>query len=125
MCRKVWRSQTLTIGPKPSTNSGYKPLLFLIWYTRDMKLTLFQQKTYQFVKTISKRKTATYKEVAMAIGHPKAYRAVGNALNKNPYIGIVPCHRVIRSDGKAGGYVLGTKKKLELLLGEKIKFESR
>ena len=81
----------------------------------NMKPTPFQKQVYEFVKTIPRGKTATYKEVAVAIGHPGAYRAVGNALNKNPYIGKVPCHRVIRSDGWLGKYVLGTKKKLELL----------
>ena len=86
-----------------------------------MKLTPFQQKVYNFVKTIPKGSTATYKEIAVAIGRPKAYRAVGNALNKNPHIGEVPCHRVIRSDGQPGGYVLGTKKKVELLKKESIK----
>lgn len=61
----------------------------------------------------------TYKEVAMAIGLPKAYRAVGNALNKNPFAPKVPCHRVIRSDGTIGGFASGTKKKIELLKREK------
>lgn len=62
----------------------------------------------------------TYKEVAAAIGSPTAYRAVGNALNKNPRLGEVPCHRVIRSDGHVGGYVLGAKKKIELLRKELV-----
>lgn len=84
-----------------------------------MKLTEFQQKIYTFVSAIPKGRTATYKEVAVAIGYPKAYRAVGNALNKNPYIGEVPCHRVVRSNGEPGGYVLGTKKKIQLLVSEK------
>jgi len=82
--------------------------------------TSFQQKVYDFVKTIPKGKTATYKHVAVAIGHPKAYRAVGNTLNRNPQIGVIPCHRVIRSNGQSGGYVLGTKKKLELLNKESL-----
>jgi len=84
-----------------------------------MKPTPFQQKVYDFVVTIPKGETATYKEVAVAIGHPRAYRAVGNALNKNPHIGKVPCHRVIKSNGEPGKYVLGVKKKLELLHKEK------
>lgn len=83
-------------------------------------MTEFQKKVYNFVKNIPKGKTATYKEVALAIGHPKAYRAVGSVLKKNPNIGIMPCHRVIRSDGKIGGYVLGMKKKLELLKEEQV-----
>lgn len=78
-------------------------------------MTKFQQKVYCFVRTIPKGATVTYKEVAIAIGYPKAYRAVGNALNRNPFIGKVPCHRVICSDGYIGGYVRGSKKKIELL----------
>lgn len=80
-----------------------------------MRLTLFQKKVYNFVKTIPKGKTVTYKEVAVAIGHPRAYRAVGNALNRNPHLGAIPCHRIVRSDNQPGGYVLGMKKKIELL----------
>ena len=81
-------------------------------------LTKFQKRVYDFVRAIPKGKTATYKEVAIAIGHPKAYRAVGNALNKNPFAPTVPCHRVIRSDGKIGGFASGTQKKVKLLQKE-------
>ena len=88
-------------------------------------MTEFQQKVYDFVKTIPKGKTVTYKEVAVAIGHPNAYRAVGNALNKNPFAPIVPCHRVIKSDGKPGGFAWGTRKKLQLLRGELQSIASR
>ena len=83
-----------------------------------MEITEFQKKVYDFVRTIPKGKTATYKEVAVAIGHPKAYRAVGNALNKNPFAPIVPCHRVIKSDGSIGGFASGTLKKVKLLQNE-------
>ncbi len=76
-----------------------------------MRITQFQQKVYNFVKTIPKGETATYKEVAIAIGKPKSYRAVGNALNKNPFAPAVPCHRVIRSDGQIGGFAHGHQKK--------------
>jgi len=81
-------------------------------------VTSFQNKVYDFVKTIPKGRTATYKEVAVAIGHPKAYRAVGNALKKNLKVGLIPCHRVVKSNGQTGGYVLGVKKKVELLKKE-------
>ncbi len=80
--------------------------------------TKFQNRVYDFVKKIPKGQTATYKEVAIAIGHPKAYRAVGNALNKNPYAPEVPCHRVIKSDGSVGGFASGTKNKVKLLSAE-------
>ena len=78
-------------------------------------MTKFQEKVYKVVSRIPKGQTLTYKEVALAVGSPKAYRAVGNALNKNPDLGKIPCYRVICSDGKTGGYVLGEKKKIELL----------
>ena len=55
-------------------------------------------------KTIPKGQTRTYKQVAIAIKKPKAIRAVANAVGKNPYPIVIPCHRVIRSDGKLGGY---------------------
>jgi len=77
----------------------------------------FTEKVYDIVKTIPKGKVLSYKEVSVRIGRPKSYRAVGNILNKNRDSKI-PCHRVIRSDGKTGGYNKGVKKKKELLLHE-------
>lgn len=81
-------------------------------------ITKFQQKVYKVVKKIPRGKVMTYKEVAKAINKPRAYRAVGNALNRNTNPS-VPCHRVIRSDGSVGGYRKGVKKKIELLKHEK------
>jgi len=81
----------------------------------------FSEKVYEVVSQIPKGRVMTYKQVAEAAGRPKAYRAVGNILNKNRDTGRVPCHRVIRSDGDAGGYTRGTKKKLELLRREGVK----
>ncbi len=75
---------------------------------------LFKEKVLKIVKNIPKGKTKTYKQVAELAGSPCAYRAVGNILNKN-YNLKIPCYRVIRSDGKIGGYNRGTKKKKELL----------
>ena len=75
-------------------------------------------KIYSIVKTIPKGHTMTYKEVAVAVGHPNACRAVGNILNKNFDV-TIPCHRVIRSDGKTGGYNRGQKKKEEILKKER------
>lgn len=68
--------------------------------------TEFAKKVYKVVSKIPKGKTLSYKQVAIAAGKPLAFRAVGNILNKNkdPQI---PCHRVIRSDGKVGGYGMG------------------
>lgn len=81
-------------------------------------LTPFQKKVLEVVKTIPYGETRSYKWVAERIGNPKAVRAVGQALKKNPYPGIIPCHRVIRSDGKLGGYSKGTQKKKKLLKQE-------
>lgn len=79
----------------------------------------FKQKVFEIVARIPLGKTLTYKQVARAAGRPRASRGVGNILatNYNPKI---PCHRVIRSDGKMGGYNRGgAKKKLEILQREK------
>ncbi|MDQ3090018.1 MAG: MGMT family protein [bacterium] len=77
----------------------------------------FKEDIYLIVKKIPKGKVLTYKEVAKIIGRPKAYRAVGNILGKNidPK---VPCHRVIRSDGKIGGYRDGSAFKIKRLTEE-------
>jgi len=80
-------------------------------------MTKFQEKVFQVVKKIPRGKVLTYKEIAKLIGKPQAYRAVGNALNKNTNPN-VPCHRVIRSDGLVGDYRDGNKKKIMLLRKE-------
>lgn len=78
----------------------------------------FKQKVLKIVKHIPKGKVMTYKQVAQKAGRNFAFRAVGNILNKNKNPGI-PCWRVIRSDGKIGGYNKGERKKRELLKKEK------
>jgi methylated-DNA-[protein]-cysteine S-methyltransferase len=82
--------------------------------------TAFEKKVYAAVSKIPRQEVRSYKWVAARIGHPKAWRAVGNALNKNPYMGKVPCHRVIRSDGSIGGFAKGTGRKRDLLKSELI-----
>lgn len=83
-------------------------------------MTTFQEKVYKTLRKIPRGKIITYKKLAELIGYPKAFRAVGNALNKNPDIKHIPCHRVIKSDGSIGGYRRGTKKKLSLLEEEGV-----
>lgn len=78
----------------------------------------FSQRVLTIVTKIPSGKTLTYKEVARKAGSPKAFRVVGNILNKN-YNPTIPCHRVIRSDGKIGGYNRGAEKKINLLKKEK------
>ena len=65
--------------------------------------TNFQKKVWNEIKKIPKGRTTSYKQIAIAIGHPKAARAVANACGKNPNPIITPCHRVIASDGTIGG----------------------
>ena len=77
----------------------------------------FKEKVYEIVKKIPKGKVLTYKDVAKKAGNEKASRAVGNILHKNFDLRI-PCHRVIRSDGKFGGYNRGLENKKELLCKE-------
>ena len=76
-----------------------------------------KEKVLAVVAKIPKGKVLTYKEVAHRAGKPKAYRAVGNILNKN-HNPKIPCHRVVRSDGKPGGYNRGATAKIKILREE-------
>ena len=88
-----------------------------------LKRTKFQIKVSKFLKTIPKGTVTTYSKVAESIGYPKAVRAVANAIGNNPNPIIIPCHRVVRSDGTIGGYsgIGGINKKKSLLRKENIK----
>ncbi len=83
----------------------------------------FNEKCYQFLKQVPKGKVTTYKALAQSM-KTKAYRAVGNAMNKNPYAPEVPCHRVINSNGDLGGYAFGSKKKIQMLKSEGIEIKN-
>ncbi len=96
-----------------------------------MPVMSFSEKVWQLCKKVPKGKVTTYKLLAEAVG-TKAYRAVGNAMNKNPYgllscgydRKMVPCHRVVGSDGSLVGFAHGLKKKAELLRKEGIKIKN-
>ncbi|RJP29542.1 MAG: MGMT family protein [Candidatus Omnitrophota bacterium] len=75
----------------------------------------FARKVYKVVLSIPLGQVRTYKWVARASGRPKAYRAVGSILRKNPYPLIIPCHRVVSSGKDIGGYAYGKKNKGILL----------
>jgi len=79
----------------------------------------FNERCYELLKQIPEGKVTTYKKMARALG-TKAWRAVGTAMAKNNKLIIIPCHRVVRSDGAIGEYALGSKKKAELLKKEGI-----
>ena len=83
-------------------------------------LMTFTKKVYRIVSKIPRGSVMTYAAVAKAAGRPRAYRAVGNVLNKNPRPIEIPCHRVVKSDGNAGGYVGGRVKKTTLLKQEGV-----
>lgn len=85
------------------------------------KGTEFQKKVWRELQNIPYGKTCSYKDIAEKIGSPKAARAIGRANNKNPIILIIPCHRVIGSDGRLVGYGAGLELKERLLALEKNK----
>lgn len=88
----------------------------------DLSLgTEFQQRVWRALQDIKLGETISYATLATRIGNPKAYRAVANANSKNPFSLIIPCHRVIASDGKLGGYTGGLDKKEYLLALEGVK----
>ncbi len=83
--------------------------------------TPFQQAVWRACMRIPAGQTRSYKWIAEQIGRPGAVRAVGSALGKNPFAPIIPCHRVIKSDGTLGGFSApgGAKAKLAILKKEK------
>jgi len=81
----------------------------------DFKGTPFERKVWSALAKIPYGQTRSYKEIAQAIGHPKAFRAVGNANGQNSIPLIIPCHRVIESNGGLGGFGHGLKVKKQLL----------
>jgi len=80
----------------------------------------FQQRVLRAVSAIPYGQVRTYQFIAKQIGNPKAARAVARALATNPFLLVIPCHRVIRSDGKLGGYRGGLKMKRRLLKSEGV-----
>ena len=84
----------------------------------------FNQKVWALTARIPAGKVTTYAQIAQALGS-KGYRAVGNALNKNPYAPQVPCHRVVGSNGSLTGFAGGLAKKQSLLEAEGVACKSR
>lgn len=79
----------------------------------------FNQNCYRLLKKIPLGRVTTYKEIARALSS-KGYRAVGNAMGRNPNAPQVPCHRVVCSDGRIGGYAFGPKRKIDILRREGV-----
>jgi AraC family transcriptional regulator of adaptative response/methylated-DNA-[protein]-cysteine methyltransferase len=90
----------------------------------DLQATAFQLRVWEELRKIPYGETRSYAEVARALGEPKAARAVANACASNPAAIVTPCHRVVRSDGKSGGYRWGEQRKQALLEHERTARES-
>jgi methylated-DNA-[protein]-cysteine S-methyltransferase len=84
-------------------------------------MTQFQQLCYQTLKNqVPAGKVITYARLAKLIGNPKAYRAVGNAMNKNPFAPEIPCHRVVKANGDLGGFAYDISLKIKRLQAEGV-----
>lgn len=86
--------------------------------TLDPQGTAFQRRVWTALRRIPPGRTASYAEVAREIGAPRSVRAVAQACAANPIAVAIPCHRVVRSDGSAGGYRWGERRKALLLAAE-------
>ena len=82
------------------------------------------KKIYKKLLEVPKGKITTYGELAKAVGLKNGQRAVGKIMNKNPYPVIIPCHRVVKSDGKVGGYAYGEEIKSDMLTREGIEIRN-
>jgi len=83
-------------------------------------MTSFQSQCYEALKKVPRGKVITYGGLAEMIGMPKAHRAVGSAMNKNPFAPKVPCHRVVKSNGDLGGFSIDIKVKIKRLQEEGV-----
>jgi methylated-DNA-[protein]-cysteine S-methyltransferase len=87
--------------------------------------SITDQDIYILLSKIPPGKVSTYGDIAKALGHPKAARAVGRIIANNPNPISIPCHRVVKSNGEIGGFAYGEQRKREILEKEGIKFQNR
>ena len=88
-----------------------------------MKPKITASQVYSQTALIPKGRVGTYGDIAKALGSPRSSRQVGRFLHLNPHAPKVPCHRVVHSDGRLGGYAKGVRKKIEMLKEEGISIE--
>ena len=86
---------------------------------------IVDQDVYVLLSKIPSGKVSTYGDIAKALGHPKAARAIGRIIANNPNPISIPCHRVVKSNGEIGGFVYEEQMKREILEKEGIKFQNR
>jgi len=84
----------------------------------DIRGTAFQARVWETLRRIPRGETRSYAQIAQTMKQPRAVRAVARAIASNPVAVIIPCHRVLRSDGSLGGYRWGLKRKQQLLANE-------
>ncbi len=83
-----------------------------------------EKKIYKKLLEVPEGKITTYGELAKAVGFTNGQRVVGKIMNKNPFPVLIPCHRVVKSDRKVGGYAYGTDIKIHILKKEGIKIKN-
>jgi len=91
--------------------------------SNDDNTLSIEEQVYTLVSSIPKGMVSTYKDVAVALGRPDISRLIGRILSRNPDPIVVPCHRVVMSDGSIGGYIYGADVKEELLRREGVMVE--
>ncbi|HMK31711.1 MAG TPA: bifunctional DNA-binding transcriptional regulator/O6-methylguanine-DNA methyltransferase Ada [Terriglobales bacterium] len=106
-------------GVEPGRNSGSKHIDQHPDLPLDVRATAFQWRVWKALRQIPRGSTRSYAEIARAIRRPRAVRAVARACAANPVAVLIPCHRVVRSDGEPGGYRWGAERKRALLAREK------
>lgn len=115
------------------TNSVYKEICeylegsrreFSVYDFLELRGSDFKKSVIMALKDIPYGKTASYKDIAAKINNPKALRAVGTAIGKNPFLIIYPCHRIIKNDGRIGYFAYGTTIKRFLLDIEEAEYKN-
>ena len=107
---RPWVERVLRVCDRGEARSDMLPL--------DIRATAFRMRVWQELRKIPRGETRTYQEIAQAVGEPNAARAVGNACGANPVSMVIPCHRVVRSDGSLGNYGWGPERKKKMLKAE-------
>ena len=94
-----------------------------LFLKNNKNISQFERAVYEALLAVPGGKVISYGDLAKKAGFPKAARAVGSALNKNPFAPRVPCHRVVKSSGEVGGFAHGTERKIAILQKEGVKIE--